>query len=200
MDHARARAQSALRDRGPVEDDRFEAAWSRRYARDEGPVAGDADLQRRHAVVEGQVQEILATDFRQPARQDGRIAPVRARLTDRQPSPMTIIRLCVEIESADPGGGHVRHGQLARDERPTRLNGLCIGHEADTETGGVTAQVPDGWANEALGLRGQAIEERLGLWPSLALDVQFAGIVPTDRRLGSGLFLVISPKSQGKAR
>ena len=71
-----------------------------------------ADLQRFDAVVERKVQQVLSASGQQTIGQSG-LHVLGAGTGDADPAPLSFRVPSVEIDAADPGGGHVGHGQAS---------------------------------------------------------------------------------------
>ena len=137
--HAGPRRASALGDRRAVEHHRLARVMARR--RLEYRPWGNSDLQRLDTVVERKVERVLVHSIGHAAHQHRR-ARNRPRHADSQPAPTAAGRPHVEVESADPGGGHVRHRQLVGAEPPTGANRRCVGPEPHHQSRRIPRQPP----------------------------------------------------------
>ena len=176
MDHAGARSAASLSDRCSPENDGLDILAQ--LLLPERCAAGQTQLDRRHAIVEWQVEQVLSFFPRESMNQPSRVGLLR-RSARAKPAPSRVAAH-IEVEAAYSGRRHMRHGQLFGLERPTGVNGLGVGHEANTHAGGMLAKRPDGRTHALLSPSRKSVIKHLRILPCLSFEADIIGIIPGD--------------------
>src|SRR5207244_3741517 len=100
----------------------------------EAGLRGDANLQGVDAVVEREVEAVLARGAareRVDAVGEGCLDMLLSRLGDAEPAVAALLVAGVEVEAADAGGGHVGHGEPGMEQAVAGADAGGVGCEAD---------------------------------------------------------------------
>src|SRR5262245_26654885 len=111
MHHAGPRCAATLCDGGAIENDGLLPLERTSLGLYQAMLLGDANFDAGDAVIERQVEDEVVLPLRQTADERGLVIdPLAARPAGADPVPVPFVP-GVEIEAADAGGRHMRHGQ-----------------------------------------------------------------------------------------
>src|SRR5262245_5292751 len=127
MHHAGPRGTSSVRDRRAIEYDWLPRSRPPGSGLRNGALLGNAELDRLHAVIKRQVNQVLTSTCRNVLDEFYGVERILGRPAYREPTPYTLFSFHIKIEAAHPRRWHMRQSKCFGPQRPASLNNCCVG-------------------------------------------------------------------------
>src|SRR5262245_25614979 len=184
MHHAWPRGASSVRDRGAIEYNWLPCSRPPGSGLRHGALLGNAELDRLHAVIKRQVDQILTSTCGNVLDEFYTVERILGRPAYREPTPYTLFSLHIEIKAAHPRRWHMRQSKCFGSQRPAGLNHRCVSDESHRHSGGITTQLPNRVSHDTLGLRRQSVIKCFSLCPTTPFHIELPDIEPAGLLVG----------------